>query len=224
MENVYHIDDEDFGDLIYQIEKSFGFEFNEDEITNLMTIDEFSELVISKTNMKEGQQCTSQITFYRIRKALVEKLGVDKNTINPNMKLESIFPKKTRIKDWNKVFGEYNRIELQPSSIPYGISILTAIISFFFLFASYKLYAIPIFISSIILTKILVKYGKTLPVKYIRELTEQIVRFNYKIERAENGTINVSEIKKLIFQHLTDWLEPNEVKTMNMETKINYID
>ena len=226
MENIYHIDDEDFGDLISQIENSFGFEFDYEEITNNMTIEKFSELVISKMTMENGQECSTQIVFYRIRKALTEKLGIEKSIINTKTELSSVFAKKNRINNWKNTFGEfnYNGINLQPSPFPYGISILTTIVSFFFFFGSYRIYAIPIFILSIITAKILVKYGKTFPAKNIGELTKEIVKNNYKSVRTEKGTINITEIKKLIFIQLTDWLEPKEVKNMNMETKINYID
>ena len=226
MENIYHIDDEDFGDLISQIENSFGFEFDYEEITNNMTIENFSELVISKMSMENGQECSTQIVFYRIRKALTEKLGIEKSIINTKTELSSVFAKKNRINNWKNTFGEfnYNGINLQPSPFPYGISILTTIVSFFFFFGSYRIYAIPIFILSIITAKILVKYGKTFPAKNIGELTKEIVKNNYKSVRTEKGTINITEIKKLIFIQLTDWLEPKEVKNMNMETKINYID
>jgi|TARA_B110000908_G_C10060256_1_gene360279 acyl carrier protein len=226
MENIYHIDDEDFGDLISQIENSFGIEFDYEEITNNMTIEKFSELVISKMTMENGQECSTQIVFYRIRKALTEKLGIEKSIINTKTELSSVFAKKNRINNWKNTFGEfnYNGINLQPSPFPYGISILTTIVSFFFFFGSYRIYAIPIFILSIITAKILVKYGKTFPAKNIGELTKEIVKNNYKSVRTEKGTINITEIKKLIFIQLTDWLEPKEVKNMNMETKINYID
>jgi len=226
MENIYHIDDEDFGDLISQIENSFGIEFDYEEITNNMTIEKFSELVISKMSMENGQECSTQIVFYRIRKALTEKLGIEKSIINTKTELSSVFAKNNRIKSWKNTFGEFNYtgINLQPSSIPYGISILTTIVSFFFFFGSYRLYAIPIFILSIITAKILVKYGKRFPAKNIGELAKVIVKNNYKSVRTEKGTINITEIKKLIFIQLTDWLEPKEVKNMNMETKINYID
>ena len=226
MENIYHIDDEDFGDLISQIENSFGIEFDYEEITNNMTIEKFSELVISKMTMENGQECSTQIVYYRIRKALTEKLGIEKSIINTKTELSSVFAKKNRINNWKNTFGEfnYNGINLQPSPFPYGISILTTIVSFFFFFGSYRIYAIPIFILSIITAKILVKYGKTFPAKNIGELTKEIVKNNYKSVRTEKGTINITEIKKLIFIQLTDWLEPKEVKNMNMETKINYID
>jgi|TARA_B110000037_G_scaffold38619_1_gene47617 acyl carrier protein len=226
MENIYHIDDEDFGDLISQIENSFGFEFDYEEITNNMTIENFSELVISKMSMENGQECSTQIVFYRIRKALTEKLGIEKSIINTKTELSSVFAKKNRINNWKNTFGlfNYNGINLQPSSIPYGISILTTIVSFFFFFGSYRIYAISIFILSIITAKILVKYGKRFPAKNIGDLAKVIVINNYKSVRTEKGTINISEIKKLIFIQLTDWLEPKEVKNMNMETKINYID
>jgi hypothetical protein len=226
MENIYHIDDEDFGDLISQIENSFGFEFDYEEITNNMTIEKFSELVISKMSMENGQECSTQIVFYRIRKALTEKLGIEKSIINTKTELSSVFAKKNRINNWKNTFGlfNYNGINLQPSSIPYGISILTTIVSFFFFFGSYRIYAISIFILSIITAKILVKYGKRFPAKNIGDLAKVIVINNYKSVRTEKGTINISEIKKLIFIQLTDWLEPKEVKNMNMETKINYID
>ena len=226
MENIYHIDDEDFGDLISQIENSFGFEFDYEEITNNMTIEKFSELVISKMSMENGQECSTQIVFYRIRKALTEKLGIEKSIINTKTELSSVFAKKNRINNWKNTFGlfNYNGINLQPSSIPYGISILTTIVSFFFFFGSYRIYAISIFILSIITAKILVKYGKIFPAKNIGDLAKVIVINNYKSVRTEKGTINISEIKKLIFIQLTDWLEPKEVKNMNMETKINYID
>jgi len=226
MENIYHIDDEGFGDLISQIENSFGIEFDYEEITNNMTIEKFSELVISKMSMENGQECSTQIVFYRIRKSLTEKLGIEKSIINTKTELSSVFAKKNRIKNWKNTFGEfnYNGINLQPSSIPYGISILTMIVSFFFFFGSYRIYAIPIFILSIITAKILVKYGKKFPAKNIEELAREIVKNNYKSVRTEKGTINITEIKKLIFFQLTDWLEPKEVKNMNMETKINYID
>lgn len=226
MENIYHIDDEDFGDLILQIENSFGIEFDNEEIINNMTIEKFSELVISKMDMENGQECSTQIVFYRIRKALTEKLGIEKSIINTKTELSSIFAKKNRIKNWKNTFGEfnYNGINLQPSSIPYGISILTTIVSFFFFFGSYRIYAIPIFILSIITAKILIKYGKRFPAKNIGELAKEIVKNNYKSVRTEKGTINITEIKKLIFSQLTDWFDPKEVKNMNMKTKINYID
>jgi hypothetical protein len=226
MENIYHIDDEDFGDLILQIEKSFGFEFETEEIRNNMTIDEFCNLVISKMNMENGQECTTQITFYKLRKALSKKLGITKNSISPKTELETIFPKKNRISDWKKLFGElnYTGIELQPPLIPYTISILTIILSFFFMFGNYKIYAIALFLTSILLTKLLSKYGKRLPVKTLGQLTNKIVKHNYKNVRTEKGTINIMEIKNLIFHHLTDWLQPNEVENMDMNTKINYID
>ncbi len=226
MENIYHIDDEDFGDLISQIEKSFGIEFDNEEIKNNMTIEKFSELVISKMNMENGQECSTQIVFYRIRKSLIEKLGIEKSIINTKTELNKVFPKKDRIKKWKHAFGElnYSGINLLPPSIPYGISILTTLISFFFFFGSYRIYAIPIFILSIVTSKILVKYGKRFPAKNIGELAKEIVKNNYKSVRTEKGTINIAEIKKLIFIQLTDWLEPKEVKNMNMETKINYID
>ncbi|WP_028873634.1 hypothetical protein [Psychroserpens burtonensis] len=228
MDNIYHIDDEDFGDLILQIENSFGIEFDYEEITNNMTIEKFSELVISKMSMENGQECSTQIVFYRIRKALTEKLGVEKSIINTKTELNSVFAKKNRINNWKNTFGKfnYNGIKLQPSSIPYGISILTTKVSFFFFFGSYRIYAIPIFILSIITAKILVKYGKKIPAKNIGDLAKVIVKSNYKSVRTEKGTINISEIKKLIFIQLTDWLEPKEVKNMNMnmQTKINYID
>ena len=101
---------------------------------------------------------------------------------------------------------------------------MTIIVSFIFFFGSYRIYAIPIFILSIITTKILVKYGKRFPAKTIGELTKKIVENNYKSVRKEKGTINVAEIKKLIFSKLTDWLNTKEMKNMNMKTKINYID
>ena len=226
MENIYHIDDEDFGDLISQIENSFGIEFDYEEITNNMTIEKFSELVISKMSMENGQECSTQIVFYRIRKALTEKLGIEKSIINTKTELSSVFAKKNRINNWKNTFGEfnYNGINLRPSPFPFGISILTTIVSFFFFFGSYRIYAIPIFILSIITAKMLVKFGKTFPAKNIGELTKEIVKNNYKSVRTEKGTINITEIKKLIFIQLTDWLEPKEVKNMNMETKINYID
>jgi len=226
MENIYHIDVEDFEDLMFQLEISFDFKFELEEITNNMTIDELSELVISKINMENGQDCATQIAFYKIRKALTEKLGIKNNTINPKTQLETVFPKKNRIKNWKNLFGEFNykEIDLQPSPIPYTISILTTVISFFFLFGSYKLYAIPIFIFSIILTKLLSKYGKRFPSKNMGELIKRIVRFNYKNVRTEKGTINILETKNLIFHHLTDWLQPSEMENMNMNTKINYID
>ena len=70
----------------------------------------------------------------------------------------------------------------------------------------------------------LIKYGKKFPTNNIGELANVIVKNNYKSVRIENGTINISELKKLIFSHLTDWLQPKEIENMNMETKINYID
>ncbi len=226
MKKICHIDDEDFVDLISRMEKSFGIEFDYEELTNYLTIEDFSELIISKMDMENGQECSTQIAFYRIRKALIEKLGIEKSIISPKTELNNLFPKKGRIKNWKHTFAElnYSGINLQPPSIPYGISILTTIVSFFFFFGSFRVYAILIFILSIVTSKILVKYGKRFPAKNIKELAKEIVRKNYKSVRTEKGTINITEIKKLIFIQLTEWLGPKEVKNMNMETKINYID
>jgi len=223
-ENIYHIDILELDDIIIRIENSFGFQFEDNEIDNNLTINEWSELIISKITAEKGQECTTQIAFHKIRKALIEKFDVERNQISLKTELKEIFPIKNRIKKW-KIFNELGLegIDLQVHFSLFFTMLIT-IISFFFIFDSYKLYAIPLFFTMMFSSFLLMKYSNILPVKNIEELVLLIVKHNYLKMRENKGTVNYSEIKEIIFSQLTEWLGPNEKEHMNMRTKINYVD
>lgn len=219
------IDSEDFADLLFQIEDSFQVNFDFKKIQNHLSIEEIIDLVTTKMNLKEGIECSNQIVFFRLRQLISKKHILKSSEINLETKLKDIFPFKDRRRKWNETFENFD-LKVPKLGPPMGLfipAILTALISFFFMFSKNGLYGLIAFFLSVVIISLSNKYGKTLPSNDLKELIEQIVKFDYQGTRTKVGTYNLKEVNQTILRLFTDWLDNEERKSVNLKTKIDYI-
>jgi len=219
------IDVEDLEDLIGQIEASFDIRFKEEEIENNFTLEEIIDKILLMIDLKDGQHCSTQITFHQLRQQFRKKLGLERDNISPNTSLESLFPFNGRRRKWKNTFYDfiYAAPRLEPPIAIFMSLSLIAFFSFFFLFGAYWDTALIVFLMSSSTLYALNKLGNKLPATTVGELVNKIVRLNYKKTRREYGTFNKKEVKQIIFDMFTDWLSDREKRNFNYKTKIGYI-
>ena len=202
--DVYEI--ENIEDCISEIEKMYNFKFEDNELENVKTFEEFCDLIIEKINLKNVESCTSQQTFYKLRNSLIEAKIIEKENLKTETELKKIFPRKNRKLLIEKVEKEI-KFKLDILKAPDFISIslfIIGIASFILLFFIWKIALIGMSIS--IFGFYLCKwFGNELSVKTVNELVEKIVSENYLAVRSEKNTINKTELKKI----LTNWISEN---------------
>jgi hypothetical protein len=219
------IDSEDFEDLLFQIENSFQVEFDFEEIHNNLSIKQIIDKVVTRLNLQEGTECSSQIVFFRLRQLISKKHRIKHSQISLETKLKEIFPFQDRRKSWCETFNDFD-LKVPKLGPPMGVflpAILTALISFFFIFGKNWIYGLSVFLISIIIIYLSSKFGKVLPCENLRELTTNIAKYDYRGTRTKVGTYNTKEINQTILKLFTDWLGEYEGRNVNLETKIDYI-
>ncbi|MEQ8415831.1 MAG: hypothetical protein RIB71_15240 [Imperialibacter sp.] len=220
------INGEDLEDLIVQIEDSFKVRFESEEIQNNFSIEELANLVISKLELKEGIECSSQITFFRLRRLLADKLSMANQTIDLDTELKTLFPPKNRRNEWQRVFAdfEFQAPKLEPPREIFLSAILIAIISFMLTLFEFWRFGFPLFFLSSFTIVLCIKFGRSLPSRTMRQLVENIVKHDYHATRQTYGTYNPAELRTTIFSLLTDLLTPKEKQGADLKTRIDYIE
>ncbi len=152
-------------------------------------------------------------------------MNIDKHELNINTKLKELFPYKYRRKKWQAIFDNFElRVpRLEPPVGIFLLFLLTACVSFSFVFGKHWMIGLPMFLSSVLIIYLCSKFGKSLPAKKLRELTKRIVENDYYGTRVKHGTYNPNELKRLIFGILTGWLPDYKIKTITLNTKIDYV-
>lgn len=219
-------DVEDLEDVIYQMEDSFQVRFEPEELQNHFTMEELANKIIAKMNLEEGDECSSQIVFFRLRRQLTEKLNVDRKDINLETRLDRLFPFAQRRTLWKKTFEAF---ELKlPELGPPALVTITFLLMFFLsgvilvFYHEYLSYALGMFLVAGLMMYIGGKYGTRLPAKDLRELTKQMVNKDYKSIREKYGTVHTKEVQTIVLEMLTDWMSYREKKNVTLKTKIDF--
>ena len=197
-EDVYkldNVDPDDISDVLIKVEKSFKIKFGSNELKDVNTFGELCDIIVSKIEAQESNDCTSQQAFYKLREAISRTLEIDKSEIQSKIKLALLFPKPTRrqkIKQVEQSLGFSLKI-LRPKHSITGFFSILFFISLIALFVSWKIALIGISISMISMT-VANQYGNELKVDDIEELVNKISRENYFNSRRNNNTINKTEV------------------------------
>ena len=83
---------EDTADLLIAIQDNFGVEFG-DEGPFPKTVCELCGLVVEKLKGARTTNCLTSLTFYKVRRALIATLGLDRNRITPSARLTQLLAK-----------------------------------------------------------------------------------------------------------------------------------
>src|SRR5436853_3095954 len=91
-----NIDPEDFGDTLLKLEKSFGTKFADNSFKDAKTFGDICNIIDSQINFTDKGDCTTQQAFYKVRRAIGLTQTFDERNIDPQTKLENIFPRSNR--------------------------------------------------------------------------------------------------------------------------------
>ena len=193
------IDPEDFGDTLLKLEKSFGVKFAANSMKDAKTFGDICDIIESHINFADKDDCTTQQAFYKVRKAISLTQNFNDNNIEPQTKLEDIFPRTNRRQNI-KHFQQALRFSVDILSMKtwlgwtLAVGFIASLIAFFF---SWQ-YAIAGLTFFTLFSWTASKFSKELNVSTVRDLTEKISREHYSLARRQSGTINRNEIVKII--------------------------
>jgi acyl carrier protein len=113
-------------ELLMEIEDAFKISISDEEVSEAITVGKLYQCVLDKIKVSTEERCSSQKSFYLLRAALRENLGIEAKSVTPRTTTEKLFPKPDRRKLWSKI--SINVPYKFPELIyPYWIDVLFAI-------------------------------------------------------------------------------------------------
>lgn len=90
-------------DLLVQVEKTFDIRFTEDDVIP-GTVGKLCEFVISRLPGERSSKCMSSVTFYALRRAIMQVTGCRREAITPSTRLDSVLSSGgQRRKEWKTI-------------------------------------------------------------------------------------------------------------------------
>lgn len=213
--NLSTIDPEDVSDVLLKIERSFNIRFTDEDLTHVKTFGALCDMVVDKVKQVQGDSCTTQQAFYKLRNAINAKKPIEKCDLRPQTKLCELFPRDNRIEvvaDLEDEMGLHMNL-LQPKQwIIYafaGLLMAAIALSFFNNIAGFILAGIAI--TGLVLAG---KFGRELKVKTLGDLSEKIAREHYLKCRRDASTVNRAEVAEKVKELFADYLhiEPASIR------------
>jgi hypothetical protein len=194
-----NIDSEDISDILSKIERSFDFKFGRNELRNVKTFGELCDVIVSKLQYKDVQDCTSQQAFYKLRNAICDVQNISKERLSASTDLITIFPKTRRRQQVRKI-ERYLGFSLKILRPKYWITSTLVLIFLVFLVGLFFKWQIALsgIIVCILVFKMANIFGKELDLKTIGELAEKMTRENYLKSRRNPATVNKQEARDKI--------------------------
>lgn len=193
-------DPEDIDDALGKIEKSFGIKFHGGELNDVKTLGALCDIITSRIQGTDIPDCTSQQAFYKIRDAISVVTLFDRNSITPETRLDELFPRDNRPKQITLLQKELKmRVPVLRAKNWLTLALVWGtVISVFTLWLHWQsgVAGLLFFSSARLISD---KYfAKELTIKSVRELTELIVRDNYKKARRNPDSFNRLETEKIV--------------------------
>ncbi|WP_205513043.1 hypothetical protein [Longitalea arenae] len=191
--------DEDIGDIIVKLEKSFGLEFKQDAFQHVNTFGDLCDVFKSYMSHEHFDDCTKQQAFYRVRKAISVTQGIAEDGIKLDALLSDLFPEKNRrkkVKEFKNCLKTETRLLTYPDRIALALVIvfLLSLLAFFY---DWKI-ALSGLVFFYLFMKIADHYANDFTVQTVRDLTEKLSRENYIDIRRKKGTVNKKEVLEII--------------------------
>jgi acyl carrier protein len=187
-------DSEDIGDIFPMIEKSFNLKFQRSEFANVKTFGDICKIVEDRLDF-ELQDCSLQQGFYKLRSAVSNTVLVDQDKINLSSKLEGLFPRETRIRDWKRLEKELGfKVAVLTMKSGLLLTLLVGfVVSILCFFLNWK-YALTGLIGLSIVSKFLSLFSKEFSLLDMDELTRKVTSENYSVVRRKKNSGNKQEV------------------------------
>lgn len=88
-------------EIVLRVEETFGVDLPDDELGSVATVGDLYRLLLSR--LDGSYACLSSRAFYRVRKSMVEVLGVSRRSIRPSTELEALLGDGRRIERWKSI-------------------------------------------------------------------------------------------------------------------------
>jgi hypothetical protein len=85
-------------ELVMRIEEEFGIDLPDEELQAIKTVGDLYRLVLMKLETGSSQRLSN--AYYRLRRAMIACLGLQRSSIHPSTKLRPLLPKPTRAAAW----------------------------------------------------------------------------------------------------------------------------
>lgn len=210
-----NIDPEDVGDVLLKVEKSFGFKFGDTELKDVKTFGELCDIITSKVQGDNINDCTTQQTFYKLKAALLVITPFHKPDITTDTNLKQLFPRKTRLRlvhSLDKELGFKTNILRPRHWLPLSLAFVffASLITLYFSWQA-GLFGLAF---SILAMMLAFKVGKEIDLRTVAELAEKIAREHYGKVRRKASTVNRNEIAQKVKElFMTDLDFEDEVLT-----------
>ena len=103
-------------EIFLRVEETFGVDLPDDELESVATVGDLYKLLLSK--LDGSYACLSSRAFYRVRRSMVEVLGVSRRSIRPSTELEALLGDGRRVERWKRIAGfaalRFPRLEHPP--------------------------------------------------------------------------------------------------------------
>lgn len=211
MIELKHIHSDDIGDILVRVEKSFGFTFGKTELKDVKTFGDLCDVITTKVQGDNSEDCTSQQAFYKVRNAISNTLHVDNSGIIPDTELNQLFPRESRgqkIAATESFLGFKMNI-LRPRHWITGTLTFTLLASLVGLFFFWKI-GLVVLIFSIAGLSLASKLGNELDLHTVGQLAEKISRDHYLKSRRNSSTVNRNEIAQKVKELFSTGLDLEE--------------
>ncbi len=194
-----NIDPDEISDVLVKVEKSFGFKFGETELKDTKTFGELCDIITSKVQADNSNDCTTQQAFYKLRNAIADTLLIDKTIITPDTDLQKLFPKHIRRQSFKDIDGHlgFKTKVLRPKHSITGTLAIIFIASLVGLFIFWQAGLVGLTVSIIAMT-IANRFGSELDLLTVGQFADKLSREHYLKSRRISTTANKNEVAQKI--------------------------
>ena len=104
-------------ELILAVEDAFQIHIPDEEASTVSTVGDLHALVISKLRGQDSKRCLTSAAFYRVRRGMIETLGLTRRQIRPSTPLDAVLPLSGRRQTWYRI-QETTKLKLPPLRHP----------------------------------------------------------------------------------------------------------
>jgi len=89
--------------VMKQVDRKFGVAISWKELQEAKTMGGLHRLILDKLGRREQRPCASSATFYSLRRALGEVLGIPRKHVRTNSRMEEFLPVRDRKRFWEQL-------------------------------------------------------------------------------------------------------------------------
>jgi hypothetical protein len=93
----------DFIEVVLEVEEKFGIAIEDDEITPLATLGQFSDLIARKFSSEKPSGCPTAKAFYLLRRSMTSVLSLPRKDVRPTSSTTALLPYWGRNRAWKRL-------------------------------------------------------------------------------------------------------------------------